>query len=304
MSRKQELLRASVFPGVHNLPIFAAEARGLFASRGIDLQLHFTRNSQEQRDGIVSGAYDIAHSAIDNALALVDVAGVNVVSFIGLESGTNQVIVQSGIRSYEDLRGKTLGVDAPDTAFALIAYELLYRHGLKRNQDYRVLQIGATRLRLEALIERRCDFALLNLPFCLQAEAAGLCVLDDPHQAIGPYQGNAGFAKTSWIAANDDLLVRYIAGFIEGLRWAKEPANRLGAAALLSERMQMSDALALQCCDLVLQPGAAFAEDAKLDFAGLETVLRFRADFVGRPSGRPAADYIDETHYWKAISIL
>jgi ABC-type nitrate/sulfonate/bicarbonate transport system substrate-binding protein len=58
-----------VFPGIPNLPIFAAQAQGFFAKRGLDVDLKFTPNSEELRNGLAEGRYQIAHSAIDNAFA-------------------------------------------------------------------------------------------------------------------------------------------------------------------------------------------------------------------------------------------
>ena len=249
-----DTIRSIVFPGVQNLPAFAAESRGLFEKRGIALETTFTQSSEQQREGIAKGTYDIAHSAIDNALALADVAGEDVVSFVGLDRGFNQFVVQPGISSYEDLRGKILGVDAPDTAFALIAYELLERRGMKRERDYQVMSIGATRFRLEALLAKKCDFAMLNLPFCLNAAESGLGQLEDPQKAIGAYQGTAGLAQRAWIRSHEDLLVRYIASFVEGVRWIKDPANRAASIDLLAAKMQMSQHIAEKCCRIILDP--------------------------------------------------
>jgi ABC-type nitrate/sulfonate/bicarbonate transport system substrate-binding protein len=74
MNNKQDIIRAIVFPGVQNLPIYAAEVGGFFAKRGIHLELTCTQSSEQQRDGIADGTYDLAHSSIDNAIALVDLA--------------------------------------------------------------------------------------------------------------------------------------------------------------------------------------------------------------------------------------
>ena len=299
-----ETIRAIVFPGVQNLPIFAAEEQGFFEQRNIHLELIPTKNSEQQRNGIADGTYDIAHSAIDNAIALSDVAGKDVISFVGLDKGFNQFVVQPEIKSYEDLRGKILGVDAPDTAFALIAYELLDRNGLKRDRDYQVMPIGATRFRLAALQERKCDFAMLNLPFCLDAAEAGLSKLEDPQRAIGAYQGNTGLALRSWILGHEDLLVRYIASFVQGLRWVLDPANRSKAVELLGRRMQMQPHIAEECCRIILDPEFGFTRDAKLDLEGLTMVRKLRANFTGTVNPKPDADYIDESYYEKALALL
>jgi hypothetical protein len=48
-------------------------AKGI-ARHGIALDLAFTENSKNQRDGLAAGRFDIAHSALDNAVAMFEVA--------------------------------------------------------------------------------------------------------------------------------------------------------------------------------------------------------------------------------------
>ncbi|MBV9629924.1 MAG: ABC transporter substrate-binding protein [Xanthobacteraceae bacterium] len=71
-------LAVIVFPGIPNLPIFAAQSQGFFAKRGLDVDLKFTPNSEELRNGLAEGRYQIAHSAIDNAFAMKDKANVDI----------------------------------------------------------------------------------------------------------------------------------------------------------------------------------------------------------------------------------
>src|SRR4029453_16647139 len=71
-------LAVIVFPGVENLPMFAAQAKGLYAKRGLNVEIKFTPNSDELRNGLAEGRYQIAHSAVDNAFALKDKANVDI----------------------------------------------------------------------------------------------------------------------------------------------------------------------------------------------------------------------------------
>jgi ABC-type nitrate/sulfonate/bicarbonate transport system substrate-binding protein len=107
-------LKIVVFPGVQNLPNLAAEMQGFFARRDIAVETTFTNGSEQMRDGLARGDYDIAHGAVDNAVAMVEVAHDDVFIFMGLDQSFNKLVVQPGISTYEDLRGKIFGVDAPD----------------------------------------------------------------------------------------------------------------------------------------------------------------------------------------------
>jgi len=298
-------IRINVFPGVQNLPNFAAEHKAFFERRGLSVETTFTKSSEEQRSALTTGACDIAHSAADNALALVD-AGIDTAVVVGLDHGFNKIVVQPDVKSYDDLRGRIFGVDAFDTAFALLTYEILRRNGLAKDKDYKVQTVGATRFRLDALKNGNIDFAVLNLPFNLLAQEAGLKILDDPIDVVGPYQSTAGFVRRDWAAAHREQLAAYIAAYIEGLRWATDPANRTEAIALLAERIQISSRVAESCYDRVTHPASGFARDAKVDSCGMDCVVKLRNEFSPKAGGamRSTAHYVDETYYNAALATL
>ena len=64
----QTKLTVMVFQGVNNLPLFAAQANGFFAKRGIDFDLRFAKSSDELRTGLADGRWQIVHAAADNAV--------------------------------------------------------------------------------------------------------------------------------------------------------------------------------------------------------------------------------------------
>src|SRR6476646_10165578 len=90
-------LTVIVFPGVQNLPMFAAQAKGFYAKRGLAVELKFTPNSEELRNGLAEGRYQIAHSGVDNAFALKDKANVDIAVVSGGDNSFNHLIVQPDI---------------------------------------------------------------------------------------------------------------------------------------------------------------------------------------------------------------
>src|SRR6266481_5054121 len=169
----QTHLTTMVFQGVQNLPLFAAQQKGFFAKRGLSVDQRIAPSSQELRDGLAQGRYQIVHTSVDNAIAMAEQAKVDIVVVLGGDNGWNDLFVQPDIRTYGDLRGKTVVVDAPDTAFAFQLYQMLKLHGVGQN-EITVKPVGATRFRLQAMTtDKNATAAMLNLPFSLQAEQAG-----------------------------------------------------------------------------------------------------------------------------------
>jgi ABC-type nitrate/sulfonate/bicarbonate transport system substrate-binding protein len=289
-------LTVIVFPGVQNLPMFAAQAKGFFAKRGLAVDLKFTPNSDELRNGLAEGRYQIAHSAIDNAFALKDKADVDIAVVFGGDDSFNRLIVQPEINSLADIKGKTVAVDAVNTAYAFQLYEMLRQKGINKG-DYEVKSVGGTGQRLEALTkDKSYAAAIMNPPFSIRAEKAGLKTLGTVADAIGAYQGSAAFVLRSWGAANADALVKYTQGYIEGMRWMLNPANKTEAVALIAERLKLPEDVAGQAFDATLK---GFQKDGALDMEGVRNVLKLRAQFEGGTPADPAK-YIDLSYYEKA----
>lgn len=305
-----DTLRVIVFEGVQNLALYAAQAQGCFAAHGLDVQLSFTPNSWTLRDGLQQGSYDIAHTAVDNAIAMVELAGADVAVVMGGDNGFNGVYVQPDIADIAALRGRTVLVDAPNTAFALVLYRILSQHGMERSRnDYVVKSVGATPLRLAALLEPsppdqpKYAGAILNLPYRIQAERAGLRCLGEAVDLVGPYLSTAGFVMRPWAAAHADVLQRYIRAYVEGLRWALDPAHRGAAIDLLAERLKLPRDIAEACYAIAADPLNGLARDAAIDLAGLANVLNIRAVVEGAWEGKPPSTdrYVDARYWTQAL---
>jgi ABC-type nitrate/sulfonate/bicarbonate transport system substrate-binding protein len=297
-------LRVIIFPGVQDLPNFAAESQGFFTRRGLEVETVFTSGSKELRAGLADGTYDLAHGAVDNAIDMILRGGHDIVAFCGLDHGFNKFFVQPDIASYDDLRGRTIVVDAPDTAFALMIYEILERQGL-RVGDYKVSSVGSTRFRLDAMkAGPDAAAAMLNLPFAILAERAGLRVMADPAEALGRYQSCCGFARRDWMAANPDVLTRYIAAYVEGLHWALAPANRGAAIQLLVERLKIDADVAGICYDIVVNPVSGFEPNADIDREGFSNMLALRAKTGNGPDDLSPDPFIDLSCHKAALALL
>lgn len=275
-------LRVNAYPTAKSLPLHAGIAQGIFAKHGLDIELHFTENSLLQREGLASGAYEIMHLAVDNAVAMIATAGQDAVIVMGGDSGMNEFYVRPEIASFDDLRGLALVVDAPDTAYALQARKILADRGMRSGVDYEINAVGRGALRLQAMIESpRNAAAVLNLPYSLQAEALGFHSLGQTTDFIGPYQASGALVMRGWAEANGALLERYISAYVESLRWVRKAENQEGCIALLQNTLKLSTDVAKRTLKLLVDPDFGFSQDAKLDLQGFANTLALRAAVEG-----------------------
>ena len=57
-SAAETLVRVNTFPTARSLPFVAGQTKGIFAKHGLKVEVTFTENSQQQRDGLAAGRTD------------------------------------------------------------------------------------------------------------------------------------------------------------------------------------------------------------------------------------------------------
>ncbi len=298
------LLHVNTFPTARSLPFYAGVEQGFFAKHGLNVALEFTESSERQRAGLADGRVDIVHSAVDNAVAMIDVAKLDIVIASGGDSGTNEFYVQDDIKDFADIRGHAIVVDATNTAYALQAKKILLQHGLKDGADYTLNPVGNGVHRLQALLTDKTNAgAILNLPFSLQAAAKGLRSLGRTTDILGPYQAGGAFVRRDWARANAAALEQYLAAFVESLRWSLDAKNRALAVAILVDKLKLPPDIAEKSLDLMAEPGFGFARDAAFDLNGFKNVLELRAETEGGTPADPQ-HYIDLSYYDRAMKLV
>jgi ABC-type nitrate/sulfonate/bicarbonate transport system substrate-binding protein len=301
---EEALVRVNTFPTARSLPFYVGVEKGFFAKHGVKLELEFTENSKSQREGLASGKFEVVHSAVDNAIAMIEVAKIDVVIVSGGDGGTNEFIVGKGIDSFAGVRGKALVVDAPNTAYALQGIKVLQKHGLKVDADYKLNPVGNGTHRLEAMMKGGDNAAaIMNLPFSAQAQEAGMKSLGRVNDMLGPYQAGGAFVLRTWAKAHPEILANYLAGYIESLRWVVDKKNRAEAIALLMDKRKLSQSLAERSYDLMIEPGFGFNPDAQLSAEGFNNVLKLRQEIEGGPPPDPAK-YLDLSYYDRALKLV
>jgi ABC-type nitrate/sulfonate/bicarbonate transport system substrate-binding protein len=289
------------------LPLVAAEKLGLFSRFGLEVQTENSANSEELRTKLAAGNGDLAYLAVDNAVAMVDLAHQDVIIVMGGEGSQNELIAQPEIKSIKDLRGKTLIVDAPNTAYALQLKKILLLGGLQAGKDYEIKPVGATPQRLIAMREHK-EYAgsMLGPPSSILAKREGFASLGSVQEIIGPYQAAGFFAERARAKQHREALVSFLAAIIEAQRWLMAPSNKNDALALLTKESRLAPEVAAETYESSMTKPGGFAKDAAFDLPGFQNVLKLRAEVEGSWDGHPPAPekYYDASYYEAALAKL
>src|SRR5947207_12050933 len=196
-------LRVIAFDGGWNLPIWAAQRQGFFDANGVAVQLSYTPSSAFLVQSLFDGKADVAAALIDNLVAYQEGQGEvkipdnpDLFAFIGCDGGLATVVSSPAIKSFGELKGKTVSVDAMTTGFAFVVRELVSRNGLTES-DVSFARAGGTANRYRELLAGNPDARPLRTTFELLARNRNFNVLASA-ESLGGYQGTVGIARRSW----------------------------------------------------------------------------------------------------------
>ena len=301
-------LRVVSFEGGWNLPVWAATRQGFFEANGVAVLLSYTPSSAALVTGLFASRYDIALATVDNFIAVqegqVEVAipvEPDLFAFLGGDSGFLAVMASPATKSFADLKGKTLSVDAMTNGLAFVLRELVVRNGLAET-DVTFVRAGSTANRYRELLAGRHDATLLRTPFELLARERGFNQLATA-ESLGAYTGTVGAARRSWAKTNEAALIGFLRGYKAGVDWAYDRGNRAIVEALLVANIRdMTPTLAKQSYDLLLAEKGGLVRDLVIDPAGMRTVLALRSKYgTPRKELTDPAKYVDVSYYQKAF---
>lgn len=281
-------IRVIAFPGAPNLPVFAALERGYFVDEGLAVSLTTTPSSVFQIEKFHAGEFDLAFTAFDNVVAYTEGMGAVALSnaddfrvIMGATQVELSAVVSPDVRSAADLRGKSLALDAVGTGFAFVLYAMLEELGLPQ-QDYQRAPVGATPERWKSVKDSLHAGTISIEPFTSMAIAAGFHVLCRSTESFPAYQGGIVAARQSWALKNAATVKAFIRGYLKGLAWTLEPANRVEAAALLQAKMpEIKSGVVDAVLDSLLSPRSGLTPNAAILRDGMQTVLDLRSRYGG-----------------------
>jgi NitT/TauT family transport system substrate-binding protein len=174
----------------------------------------------------------VAISSLSGLLQMIT-AGLAVKGFY---AGFNQAgwewFGQPEVRTWAELRGKTVAIASFAGLTDVLTRHVLRRHGLEPGRDVQLVQIGASATRFESLRARRVAATMLTAPFKWQAEAEGLPRLGTQATEVAREWPTGVFcAKESLLARAPGLLRALLRAHVRAI-WLARAAPEVGVATL------------------------------------------------------------------------
>lgn len=263
-------------------PSIVTVAEALRLAPGAALETVRTRGSDEQFEQLSSGQCDAVITAMDNVFAWNLRPGPQDFCIVAQIERTTplMLVAQPGIATPADLKGASLLVDAPGNGFVVALRALLQDAGLNEG-DYRLVEAGGVKERLDALLSGAGQATLLGPPFDVMAIAQGKSVITTVQQSYPIYPGQGLVVRRAALPA----LRAELSAWLKSLRGACSATTADAVAmraALLGGGMDAADADRLM---------AAVPATLVPDRPGFDVLVTMRKR-LGLPGTEPGYDGI------------
>ncbi|PJR13398.1 ABC transporter substrate-binding protein [Sinorhizobium meliloti] len=303
-------VRVIAFPGAPNLPTFAAIEQGYFAEEGIQVELALTPSSVAQAERTAAGEFDIVFTAFDNVVAYEEGQGATATGvnpdYVVLAGATQlelAIVTAPDVKTYEDLKSRSIALDALTTGFAFVLFEMMAKNGLKR-EDVTFAAVGATPQRWQSVKSGEHAATLTIEPFTSIAKRSGYNVLDVSSNYFESYQGGAIATRRSYSAENPQMVAAFMRAYLKGLAWTLDEKNSGPAAELLQAKMpDIQPSAVPSIMASLLSPRSGLTPGSKILPDGMKTVLELRSRYgKGSKALTDISKYLDLSFFEAVVA--
>ncbi|MHB1208175.1 MAG: ABC transporter substrate-binding protein [Acidimicrobiales bacterium] len=270
-----------------------------FERAGLDVTESLVTSSPAQFQSLERGELDVVFTSPDNVLAYQylsknPLGRVIPLRILGaLDRGVGLSLnLGPHLRDVEQVRGKVVGVDVPQSGFAFVAYELLARCGLEPT-SYELEALGSTPQRASALVEARCAATVLNAGNELRARGLG-CTSVSEVGVLGPYIGTVIAALPSSDSETTEAHQRFCDVILETSRdiLAGARASEVVNAAMYLLDLDERQAREHHAC-LSASP-SGLIDAGVVDVNALTTLIELRRKYMPTPELDVILESIDD----------
>lgn len=282
-------------------PLWVASGKGFLKQEGLDAEVAAIRGTAPTMQALVSDSIYVALSANDGPIGLVE-KGIGVAMIAGGSKTTHMIMGGKKYKSYEDLRGATIGSSTLTSGTAFLLKRVLKRRGLEYPRDYKLINVGGSGPAFTALSSGAIAAAILAVPVSFRAQEMGFNLIGKVTDVFPNYLLSSFSVRRQWAEAHRDEVVRFLRAVLKARKWLDE--SKQEAAEFLAKELDMKPALARKGLDYYLDH-RAWEPDLNIDMDGLKTVVEIYAEQADMKGPTPSPEkYVDLSYLkqaWKDL---
>ena len=283
-------------------PLWVAWKQGFFERQGFDVQLVLMNGADKSLMALVGGSVLVAAGAADAPIGAIE-RGMDIAAIGGIINGlTHFIMGGKGYKTYEDLRGATIGSSGLTSGTAFVLRRVLQAKGLDYPRDYKLINVGGSAPAFQALSSGQIAAAIIAIPLGFEAAEMGFNIIGRVVDVIPNYQLTVLSVKRSWAEKNRLYLVRFMKAMALAMRWLYE--NKEPAIDFLTKEMKLKPAHARKGWEYYIE-NRIWHPEADVNLEGIQTVIQIYAEQgqIKAPLPGPAK-YVDQSYLREALKEL
>jgi ABC-type nitrate/sulfonate/bicarbonate transport system substrate-binding protein len=281
--------------------LWAAWRLGYFAREGLDVEVVLMRGTAPAVQAMIAGSISAGLIANDGPIAAVE-QGMDLAMVASSSKITHMIMGGKNYKSYEDLRGATIGSSTLTSGTAFVLRRALKTKGLEYPRDYKLLNVGGTATSFAALSAGQIAAAMLAVPNAFQAQDAGFNVIGRVADIFPTYLLSCYTVRRSWAEKNRPSVVKFLKAVLQAKKWFEK--DKKSAVEFLAKEFQLTPALAEKGLDYYLT-NQAWHPELEIEMDGLRTVVEIYAEQTGMKGPIPSPEkYVDLSYLKQALKEL
>jgi len=283
-------------------PYWVAAKLGFFSRQGLDVDLVVIRGADVNVQALAGGSIDIAGGSLDAPIAAVE-RGLDLVIIGGVINGLTQSIMGGkNFKSYEALRGATVGTISLTSGVGLALRWVLKAKGLEYPRDYKLLVIGGSPQTFTALTTGQIAAAALSLPLNYAAEELGFNEIGKFIDVIPNYQLAGPSMRRSWAEKNRPLMIRFMKAMALTMRWLHQ--NTEAAVDFMAKEMKLKREHARRGWEFYTE-NRIWHPESDVNAEGLKTTIQIFWEASQPKTPLPSlSKYLDQSYLKEALREL
>jgi len=281
--------------------LWAAWRLKYFEREGLDVDVVLMRGTAPAVQTMIAGSIFAGLVANDGPIAAVE-QGMDIAMVASSSKLTHMLIGGKNYKTWEDLRGSTIGSSTLTSGTAFVLRRALKVKGLEYPRDYKLLNVGGTTSSFAAMSAGQIAAAMLAVPNAFQAQDAGLNLIGRVADIFPNYLLSAYSVRRSWAEKNRPIVVRFLKAVVRAKKWFEQ--DKKGATEFLAKEFQLTPSLAERGLDYYLTH-QAWHPDLEIEMDGLRTVVDIYAEQTGMKGPIPSPEkYVDQSYLRQALKEL
>ena len=266
-------------------PLWVGWKKGFFEQQGLDVQVVVLRGMPMVVQALAAGSIQFGSGGPEPFIESSD-RGLDFIITGGVINGmTAAIVAGKKYKTFEDLRGTTVGSSALTGGTVSAFREALRQKGLEYPRDYKILVVaGGSPGNLAALQSGQISATTVAVPLNYAAEEFGFNTLGRLLDAVPQFQSAALATRRSWAEKNRRLMVRFMKGMVQSLRWMHN--NKDATVEFLAKEIQLRPAHALKGWEYYTQ-NRIWPDDGEPNIEGMKHNIRVYYEQTGAKAPVP-----------------